>query len=242
MLIKGFAVVAGRKRPFLVGVLFLAATLGVLTQVGPVDPFPVLFVLSAAMIGLSALAALRHRPAVLSVRARPPAFATAPPLAPVFLAAAFILLAGGTVSEDVGDVVDGEELWAMNVVTAGFWVLVVALYLYVTWGSLGVRLRPDGLHDRQLLGSLFIPWAAFAPDYPAVPVKNGQLALYFQRPDLVRRRGLLAPLHALPTGTDAAFLARVIHQYVSCPERRAAIGTEAELRRLDGVATPILDM
>lgn len=150
----------------------------------------------------------------------------------MFSAAAFILLAGSLVTEDIGDIVDGEELWILNVVTTGLWVFVVGLYLYLALGSFGVRLRPDGVHDRQPFGSLFVPWDAFAPGYPAVPVKNSQLTLYYQRPELIRRRGIRPAVNSLATGTDAAYLAAAIHQYVAYPEHRSAIGSDTELRRL----------
>lgn len=236
VLIKGFAVVAGRKRLFLLGVFLVAAILGVLAERSPGNRwlllFAVILTLILLMLALSSLAAVRYHPAVLVVRPGIPAFATAVNLAPVFSAAAFILLAGGQAIEAVGDVVDGDDLWFMNVVTAGRWVFVVGLYLYVALGSFGVRLRPDGVHDRQPFGSLFVPWDAFAPGYRAVPVKNSQLTLYYQRPELVRRRGMRPAVHSLATGTDATYLAAAIHQYVACPEHRSAIGSDTELRRL----------
>jgi len=221
-----------RKRLFMAGVLVLAVVVGVLVRTDRLDMSVVMFGLLLPLLVLSVVAAALHRPAVLFVRPEPPAFATATNLAPVFIAAVFTILAGCLVSEDVGDIVDGEEFWALNVVTAGFWVLVAGFHLYLSWGSFGVRLRPEGVYNRQPLGSLFVPWEAFAPGYPAVPVRNNGLTLYYQRPDLVRRRGLRVGSLSLLTGTDATYLAHVIHQYVSSPDHRAAIGTEAELRRL----------
>lgn len=232
MLVKGFGVVAGHRRLFLAGVLVLAVVLGALVQAERLDAFVVLLVLPLSLLALSVLAAYRYHPATLAVRPEPPAFATASPLAPVFMAAAFMILAGCTVSEDVSDIVNGEQPWVLTVVMIGFWVLVVGLHLYVALGSFGVRLRPEGVDNRQPLGSMFIPWEAFAPGYPAVPVKNNGLVLYYQRPELIRRRGLRVGSDSLLTGTDAAYLAHVIHRYVANPEHRPAIGTEAELRGL----------
>lgn len=240
MLTKGLGVVAGSKRLFQVGVLILAVVLGILVQADRLDAFVVLLVLSLSLVVLSVLAAYLYHPAALVLRPEPPAFATATNLAPVFMAAAFTILAGVMVGEGVSDIVDGEPPRALNVVMIGFWVLVVGLHLYLSWGSFGVRLRPEGVYNRQPLGSLFVPWEAFAPGCPAVPVKGNGLALYYQRPGLVRRRGLPVGANSLLTGTDATYLAHVIQQYVSSPEHRPAIGTEAELRRV--VATAILDM
>ncbi len=236
VLIKGFAVVAGRKRLFLLGVFLVAVILSVLAERSRGNRwllwFAVILTLILLMFALSVLTATRYHPAVLFVRPEIPAFVTAVNLAPVFSAAAFILLAGGLAIEAVGDVVDGEELWVLNVVTAGLWAFAVVLHLYLALGSFGVRLRPDGVHDRQPFGSLFVPWDAFAPGCPAAPVKNSQLTLHYRRPELVRRRGMRPAAHSLATGTDATYLAAAIHQYVACPEHRSAIGSDTELRRL----------
>jgi hypothetical protein len=232
VLTRFFGVVAGRARLFQAGVLVLAVVLGALVQADRLDAFVVLLVLPLALLALYVLAAYRYHPAALVVRPEPPAFATATILAPVFMAAAFTILAGCMVSEGVSDIVAGEDFWALNVVMVGFWVLVVGLHLYASWGSFGVSLRPEGVHNHQPLGSMFVPWEAFAPGYPAVPVKNNGLVLYYQRPELIRRRGLRVGSDSLRTGTDATYLAHVIQQYVAGPEHRPAIGTEAELRRL----------
>jgi hypothetical protein len=236
VLIKGFSAVADRTRLFLLGVLLIAVTVGVLAELSPWNQWLAVYAVTLAlfllMITLSLLAPVHYHPAVLFLRPELPAFATAANLAPVFSAAAFILLAGGLVAGSVGDIVDGEDFWGWDVATAVLWALVVALHLYVALGSWGVRLRPEGVYDRQPFGSLFVPWEAFAPGYPAVPVKNSRLTLYYERPDLVRRRGLRPAAQSLLTGSDATYLARAIHEYVTCPERRPAIGSEAELRRL----------
>jgi hypothetical protein len=41
--------------------------------------------------------------------------------------------------------------------------------------------------------------------------------------------------HQLATGGNADYLAWVIHEYVTRPDRRSAVGTTAELRRLTAV-------
>jgi hypothetical protein len=233
---KGFAAVAGRQRLFLIVVFLVAVVVGVVAERSSRGLWLVMFAVTGAlfllMLALSLLAAVHHRPAVLEVRPERRAFGTAADLAPVFSAAAFIVLAGALVTEDVGDIVDGEELWGLNVVTAALWAFAVLFHLYVALGPFGVRLHPEGVADRQPFGSLFVPWEAFATVHPAVSGRNGRLDLYYERPELVRRRGLLPSGRSLRSGTDPAYLAAAIHQYVTNAECRSAIGSETELRRL----------
>ncbi|PSK64187.1 hypothetical protein B0E53_03864 [Micromonospora sp. MH33] len=55
----------------------------------------------------------------------------------------------------------------------------------------------------------------------------------FAKPLLVRRRGIPWSRNALRTdNVDAGFLAAAIRHYVCHPEHRAAIGSQAEYRRL----------
>ena len=111
------------------------------------------------------------------------------------------------------------------------WVLLVATHWKLASGGYGLRLRPDGVFNRQLLGSQFIPWDAFVPAFPVFPGGKG-LAVYYQRPELVRNRGIGVSRDILPAPVDPAYLARVIHEYVNHPEHRAAIGSEPELHRV----------
>lgn len=86
VLIKGFAIVADRKRLFLLGVLLVAAILGGLAERSPwslwLNLFAVTFTLILLMLALSLLAAVRYHPAVLVVRPEMPAFATSPQCSP----------------------------------------------------------------------------------------------------------------------------------------------------------------
>jgi hypothetical protein len=112
-------------------------------------------------------------------------------------------------------------------------LLVTLSVWYLGWRWNGVRLTPEGLTDLQPFGSVFVPWAAFAANDPAVSIGRNQIALYFDRPELVVRRGYRpGSSHFLTAGADAGLLAEAIAAYVAEPERRAGIGTERELSRL----------
>ena len=180
---------------------------------------------------------MRYRPAALTVSRREQAFIAPPGPQPVFQAAAFTLLGGLLVSDKIGDIINREWLWPVDAGLAMMWVLLVATHWKLASGGYGLRLRPDGVLNRQPLGSQFIPWDAFVPAFPVFPGGKG-LAAYYQRPELVRNRGIGVSRDTLPAPTDPAYLARVIHEYVNHPERRAAIGSEPELHRITTRRTP----
>jgi hypothetical protein len=173
----------------------------------------------------SSVLALRYRSAALAVSQRESAFVAPPSPQPVFQAAVFTLLAGLIVTDAVGDAINHEWLWYLDVALATLWVLLVAALWRAAGGGYGVRLRPDGVLNRQFLGSHFIPWDAFAPAFP-VSVGSQSLTANYERPDLVRRRGLGLSRDTLPATVDPAFIAQVV------PERRSAIGSEQELHRI----------
>jgi hypothetical protein len=102
----------------------------------------------------------------------------------------------------------------------------------VAWNRFEVWLRPDGLLQRSPLGTLFVPWEAFARDAPAVPLGLSVVALAYEQPGLVRKTGLRPLGDRVESGTGAAYLARAIHHYVTHPGHRPAIGTEEEFHRL----------
>ena len=165
-----------------------------------------------------------------------PAFATAFNPSLLFSAAAFTFLTGWLVSENIGDIASGEDPWTSDTVVSVLWVLLVAFQWWVAWGRAGTQLRPDGVHDRQPLGSLFVAWDALTPTTAATPRGGTQLTLHYRQPHRVRRRGFRpGGRTVVATGSDAGYLARVIHEYVTHPEHRPAIGTTAEQRRLTAV-------
>ncbi|GGN62072.1 hypothetical protein GCM10010112_19880 [Actinoplanes lobatus] len=118
------------------------------------------------------------------------------------------------------------------------------MLLSVAWiaalRGIGVRLRPDGIEDRQAFGSIFVPWEALGAP-PAIldtwwgSILRGerQVNLVLTDPALVRKRGLrYGPLNSLTTiGVDPGFLAGVIGEYADRPDLRSAIGVPEELAR-----------
>jgi hypothetical protein len=116
----------------------------------------------------------------------------------------------------------------------GVLVVVSAVYTVALWrGVLGVQLRPDGLVARGPFGTLTVPWDALAPGYPlpARPAATG-LTVAYARPELVGRRGLIRRQRIPVDHVDPLFLGSAIAYYVSHPQHRPAIGTEAEYERL----------
>lgn len=232
-----FSAVGRWRRPILLVVLLFVAGLSVLgesTNRGTWFPaFGAWVGATLLLLAFFLVATLRYHPAVLVARPQVPAFAAGPNPASVFIASVMLLQGGFTLADSIHDIVDGEELWIIGAIPAGLWVLLLILVWRMAWGWFGVHLGPDGVHDRQPGGSLFIPWDAFVRAYPAAPNGPQRVALYYERPESVRRRGLRLGGPSLPAASiDAEFLARAIGQYVTHPEHRSAIGTEAELRRL----------
>jgi hypothetical protein len=213
---------------FLVGVLVTAAALAALqptdaavgSEVGVV--LLGLLWMGLALAGLIALNA-RH-PETFLVRTG--AFTTPPSanavlsagagtVAPVALAA----LAAGYTRHHGPD-------WFQIVVVA-LLLLLVPLQWYGVLGPFGLFLRPDGVLDRNPLGSIFIPWEAG----PAAAPTSSGVKLRLAHPDLVVRRGL-RPGTTIGTGADRGFTAWAINRYVAQPDDRPAIGTREGLAQL----------
>ncbi|MFC3385083.1 hypothetical protein [Couchioplanes azureus] len=191
----------------------------------------ILVTLVGAAIGLS-VASLRYRPAILTVSRDGGTFLAPVGASNILQGAAFVILGGATVIGKIRGIVDHGSSWPVDGVLAAMCILQVAVGWHLSRDRFGVRLRPDGVFDRQPLGSRFIPWDAFVPAFPVSPDGRGGLAAYYLRPDLVRCRGIFFGRETLAATVDPAFLTRVIHEYVNHPERRAAIGSAAELRRI----------
>jgi hypothetical protein len=226
--IVAFGVLARGRHVFLPAAAVLAVLLMLLTRRFWWVAGGTMAGLTVGLYALSVVAILLYHPRDLF--ARPELRAFDAPLNPnrVLLAGAFTFMGTTLLVLEPGGQSRAARVVALVVlglVTAGLW--------YLGWRWNGVRLTADGLTDHQPFGSLFVPWAAFAAHDPAVPIGRNQLALYFDRPELVVRRGYRpGSTHYLTAGTDAHLLAGVIAGYVSEPERRAAIGGAAELRRL----------
>lgn len=188
--------------------------------------------LTVGLLVLGIVAAVRYRPRLLVRLPGEAGFVTALNPFPVLMAAAFTSLFGGLAGENVGDLVSGAAPGPADALPVVGLALVLALQWYVAWVLPGVRLRPDGVHDRQPFGSLVIAWDAFDTDVPATARSCTQLTVHYRQPRLVRRHGFRPGANTLASGSNAGYLAGVIHEYVSHPDRRPVIGSTTELHRL----------
>jgi hypothetical protein len=218
---------------FLVAVLSVGVVLGVLrvTRI-PAVSTAALGVLGLCWIGLAigGIAAVNARqPRTFQVRDG--AFTAPPPFSAVLSAGAFTTMAVALACETVDEAGRG---WGADPFQIAVVLLLVVL-LPVQWlsvlGPYGLFLRPDGLLDRQPLGSVFVPWEAGAA---AEPTGFG-IKLRFARPDLIVRRGF-RPGAAIRTGVDRGFAAWAVNLYGARPDFRPAIGTGEGLLQLDRAA------
>ncbi|MEU9825117.1 hypothetical protein [Micromonospora chersina] len=202
---------------------------------GVLGDLPSLGFLAAVVIslGLLAVAILAERPAVFIVRPTESSF-SAPPSSHA-LGIPLVLTVGA--SSEAGSLVGAvrsHDLPLRDAVVVVFWMVGAGVLLARAWRGLGVHLRPEGLRWRELAGSVSVPWDALAPGRPLRPAaRTKTLALTYARPEQVRRRGLVLGHQLLSIDNVAGwFVADAIRHYVGHPERRAAIGTEAEYGRL----------
>jgi hypothetical protein len=193
-------------------------------------------VLPFALILWSASFARSYHPATLVARPSVPAFDVPVNPGAVLGAAGYTFLVANVVRGSVSDVAAGQDVW-FSVVLAVLVLLLVVPFWRLALGRAGVRLSPDGIHDRQVIGSLFVPWDALATPEPARAYDTQRVILSFAHPEQVRRRGLrIGDRTWLPaSGVDAEMLAGAIHEYVNRPDLRASIGSPAELERLRAV-------
>ncbi|GAA1621792.1 hypothetical protein [Actinoplanes couchii] len=193
-------------------------------------------VLPFGLVFAAAVSGRQHHPAVLVARPAVPALDV--PVNPwmVLGAAGYTILGARTLGNLTRDLLDdgGVWLWAGF---AGFWLLLLAGFWAAALGRFGVRLTPEGIVDRQVLGSLFIPWGALSGPVPAFAFDAHQVTLVVEDTGRIGRRGVRAgdPAVLPATGVNAELLARAIHEYVNRPELRPAIGTEAELARFRSI-------
>lgn len=118
----------------------------------------------------------------------------------------------------------------VSVAVVTSFLALAALFLVVRrpW----VALDPAGLTVQRLRRRAMIAWDDLAPGGPPPPAERrpGWVRVYRNTP-----AGAPFVAEDLPVGrlhVDAAFLAGAVRHYVAHPERRRAIGTEAELSRL----------
>ncbi|MEU5941022.1 hypothetical protein ABZ807_17925 [Micromonospora sp. NPDC047548] len=139
-----------------------------------------------------------------------------------------------------------QETW-LGLVGGLFFGGILAGTWRAYWRGAGLTLRPSGIEAGKAAGALMIPWEALAPEPPGRGENWGQLKLAYARPELVAATGwTLARDEVVFEGANPDFVAKAIATYADEPDRRHAIGTLAELKRLqeDQAARPpgILEM
>ncbi|MBM2616652.1 hypothetical protein JIG36_13890 [Actinoplanes sp. LDG1-06] len=170
------------------------------------------FLLVLGLIVLGVVAQAKYRPAEMVSRPESDELVSVPNPGPVFSASGFTILGVSLVSDDVVDLVRGNDIWWGDPASSLLWVALVGFWWYLALGPWGVRVRPDGVADRQPLGSVFVPWAALDPGLPIVPGGQNQVFLHFSEPDRVVRRGLRRPKpNILNPQSDAGYVAATIN-------------------------------
>ncbi|MGA5303234.1 hypothetical protein ACPCHT_25125 [Nucisporomicrobium flavum] len=226
-----------RHRRLIVAVELAVAVVLVVLNARRADVTRTLFPWEVGVVllgGALAIAAFNRRPTTLEVAPDLRAFAT--PVGPgtVFLLGAWVPIASSNMGSGLRDVAGREDLWQLDLASLVCYAVALVLLVRTLWINPGLELRHDGVLDRSVAGSLFVPWDAFDLERPAYPTgKPGQLEFAYRNPELVQRRGL-PPGRKVRTVTnvDLWFLSRAIHHYVTQPGHRAAIGAEAEYGRL----------
>jgi hypothetical protein len=212
---------------FLVGVLVTAIVLAVLLQAD----IPVVSVVCAALLALltvgfavsSIVAYTARRPTAFLIHEG--TFAAPPIVGAVLSSGMFTGLAVQSWTWVADHAHQDLGYNAPQVAAAVFISLLLPVQWYSTLGRFGLVLRPDGLLDRQPLGSIFVPWEAGPA---AHPTRLG-VKLRLTRPDLVVRSGL-RPGTSIATGTDPGCTAWAINLYTARPDYRPTIGTHGGLR------------
>lgn len=124
------------------------------------------------------------------------------------------------------------ETW-IGVLGAGlFAVLLAGKWRAFSYGH-GLTLRASGIEAAKGAGTVVIPWEALAVRPPVRGDNWWEITLVYARPDLVTVTGWVRERAVVVfEGADPDFVAAAIAIYVTEPGRRHAIGTQAELQRL----------
>ena len=194
--------------------------------------FPVSVAVVLMLAALTAVSRFARRPGTLAVRPERHVFEAPAGPAPVYAALCCLALAAGLLSRVLCDArTDG--LRPFELVWAVFWLIVAVRLIDLAWRGSGAQFRPDGIRNRDVFGSVTVPWAALDPDLPPLPSRQSTVLLTYARPGLVHRRGVVLNRRLLRADTvDARFLARVVQHYLRHPEDRPTIGTPTEYARL----------
>jgi hypothetical protein len=215
---------------FLVGVLVTAIVLAVLLQA----EIRVVSAACAVLLGIFTLGLCVAGLVALSA-GRPAAFLmsdgtfTTPPNVNTVLSAG---MCTGLAVSFAGHVADeahrGYGPDPIQIAPLALMLPLLPVLWYGAIGRFGLVLRPDGVLDRQPLGSIFVPWEAG----PAARAGSLVVKLRLARPDLVVRRGF-RPGTNITTGADPRFTAWAINLYAARPDYRPDIGTQDGLHRLN---------
>lgn len=231
--------------PLLTGTLLVFGGFEVWRQIAGYHPgWPVTLVLNVVLPGFlilwSASVARGYHPAVLVARPAVPALEVAPNPVMVLAAAGYTMFGTRLLGGLARDLTEGDD--AALMFSAGivvFWGLCLSAFWLSALGRFGVRLYPEGIVNREVFGSVFVPWEALGGPRPAFAHDAQQVTLTVADPRRIRirRRGLRFgdPARLPAAGVSAELLARAIHEYANRPELRAAIGTEAELARFQDI-------
>lgn len=230
--------VARRRVPVLAGALLVAVALGLLLESDAIRDdlwlTTALRTLPVIAIFVCAIYSARtHHPARLIARPDVPAFDVPVDPGKVLTAAGFALY---TVPFLVGLVSDPGDVW-IAVIFMPLIAAPLAANAKVALARSGVRLTPDGIEDRGVFGTLFVPWDALAVPRAALPRGTQHVVLHLARPDLVRKRGYRpdGPRLLPAMGVNTEFLARAIHEYANRPDLRPTIGSTAALTQFQAI-------
>ncbi len=233
--------VARRRVAVLIAAMVTAVVTQVLLQTTENDHawqvgLAVGFLLPMVLCLWSAVCARSYHPAKLVARPEVPAFDVPTNPALVLGVTGFTFLVAMQLTGLVWEIAADPDFW-FAVVPAVLHASLLAVFWRSALGRFGVRLSPDGIADRQVFGSLFVPWDVLATPCSAYAHDAQQVTLYLAHPELVRRRGLRhGGTTSLPAaGVDAELLARAIHEYSNRADLRSAIGSEAELDRFQAI-------
>ena len=119
---------------------------------------------SIALIVLAVVALSRARPRSFDVRPQVPAFTAPPSAGDIFMTLAQLAMTTNWAELLLRGLAGGEPL--IDPRLALFLPVLMVVNVAGTWRAKGIELRPDGLRDREALGTLVVPWDAL----PVVPL------------------------------------------------------------------------
>jgi hypothetical protein len=138
---------------------------------------------------------------------------------------------GGRYREEAFDPVVWAPYLLVVLILVPVWVRMVVI------GRALVRLTPEGIERRDLLGMVSLPWASLHSGPSQFGDSFGQrlLQLPVGKDAAIHRRGLVRRPRDLPLqilDVNPGFLSDALEHYVHHPQYRSAIGTVEEHRRL----------